>query len=136
MDVLPGEPVLLEPEVGRVAAYPGERGLRRFAHHLAQLAGDDELPFAGHGGGLDEKHVPAHGRDREPGRYAWIGGALHRLPGEAPPAEPRADAPVVDADAFALPGGDLAGGLAAESRDFAVEIADAGLPRVLGDHEA
>ena len=75
MDVVVGEPVV--GQVG-VPADVGERGLRRLLHHVAELAGDRQLALAGHRRGLDEQHVAADRRPRQPGGHARLGGAaLH-----------------------------------------------------------
>src|SRR4029077_5040824 len=43
----------------------GERGLRAFLHHVAELAGEDQPAGAGNPGGFDEQDIAA---DRRPGK--------------------------------------------------------------------
>src|SRR5437762_649881 len=92
--------------------------------------------FARVGGRLDEEDIAADGCVREAGCDPWIGGALARVGREAARPEPGACGLLVDHDRLGLALGDLAGGLAAEVGDPALEVADAGLARVLAGHDA
>jgi hypothetical protein len=47
VDVVLGEPLGIDPEPLRVAAHPGERGVRGLLHHVAELAGDLQPPLPG-----------------------------------------------------------------------------------------
>ena len=58
-----------------MAAHAGEGGLRRLAHHVAELAGDRQLAGARHRGGLDEQDLAA---DRGPGEAGRDPGSLVR----------------------------------------------------------
>ena len=118
-----------------VAADPGEGGLRRLAHHVAELAGHDQLALAGHGARLDEEDVAAHGGEREAGGDAGIGRALARLRLELAPAEPGAHAPLVDAARFSLLPSAISRPPSADRCDLALEVAHAGLAGVLADDE-
>ena len=84
------------PSCVGVRAHPGERGLRRLLHHVAELAGDRQPPLARIRRRLEEEHVAADGREREAGRDARIRRALAHLAFEPPRAEPRSHAPLVD----------------------------------------
>ncbi len=72
MDVLALEEVLVDPEGGGAAPDIAQRGLHRFAHHLAEGTGDDQLLVALHPGRFDENDVTAGpgpdqaGRDADP----------------------------------------------------------------------
>ena len=59
-------------ELAGVRAHPRERRLRRLLHHLAELPGDRQLALARVRGRLDEEHVAAGRRVREPGRDARL----------------------------------------------------------------
>ena len=117
-------------------AHPRERGLGGLLHHVAELAGDRQLARARVGRGLDEEHVAADGRVGEAGRDAGVGGALARVGREAARAEPGAGLVGVDLDLRGLALGDLARGLAQQVGDPPLQVADAGLARVLADHDA
>src|SRR5204862_3186411 len=65
------------------------------------------------------------------GRDTRVGSPLARVGREAPRAEPSAGRRLVDLDGLAATLSDLAGGLAAEVGNPALEVADARLARVL-----
>ena len=64
------------PRLAGVGAHPGERGLHRFLHHLADLAGHGEAALALHLVGLDEEDVAA---GRRPGQADGHAGPLDAL---------------------------------------------------------
>ena len=98
VDVVLREPLRLEPDASRVRARPRERGLRRFLHHLAELAGDLQPSLARERRRLDEQDVAADGGVGEPCRDARIGRSLAGLAGEAARAQPLANLRFVDLD--------------------------------------
>ena len=71
-----GEEVFLDAQLRRVRTHPGQRGLHRFLHHLADLAGHGEAAFALHRVGFDEQYVAAR---RSPGQAHGNAGALGAL---------------------------------------------------------
>src|SRR5690606_38358032 len=114
-----------------------ERGARRLLHHVAELAGDLDLALARHARGLDEEDRAAERRPREPGGHAGDGGALGDLALELRLAEVLDERVLADDerrndDVRLLPR-DLEGRRTAELLDLAVELPDAGLPRVVAD---
>ena len=84
------ERVLLDPELLGAGAKRRESDLHRLLHHVAELAGEDEL-VALRGGRLDEEDVAARAGDGEPGRDAGDRGAVGRLAVELLPSERVAD---------------------------------------------
>ena len=56
-----------------VPAHVGQRRLRGLLHHVAELTGDRQLALARHRGRLDEQHVAADRRPRQPGGHARLG---------------------------------------------------------------
>ena len=131
-----GEPVLgeLRSHLLQVATHPGERGLRGLAHDLAELPGDGQPAGARHRRRLDEEHLAAHRRPRQAGGDPRDLRAPALL-GEYPPRAQMLPRPLGrNGDlALGLALGDLACDLAADRADLALEVADAGLARVLVD---
>ena len=112
-----------------------QRGLRAFLHHLAQLAGEDQPPRAGRARGLDEEDVAA---DRRPGESRGDAGhaAAHRDFG-LEFARPEDGRKIVRAHVH-LRGAalrDAHGNMAKDVADLALEIAHAGLARVVVDDQ-
>ena len=62
------------PRLRGVRTHPGQRGLHRFLHHLADLAGHGEAALALHLVGFDEENVAA---GRRPGQSHGHAGPLH-----------------------------------------------------------
>ena len=121
-----------------VRAHVGERDARRLLHHVAELPGEDEpVLLAGHRGGLDEEDVAARAGHGQAGRHPGDRGPLGRLLEELLPAERVADDVQVDRHRrLDLPGGDPRRGLAQHLAELALELADAGLARVLAHDRA
>jgi hypothetical protein len=131
------EGVLVNPQVPGVPARVGEGDPRRLLHDVAELARQDEALLALHRGGLDEQHIAADRRVRQPGGHSGHRRALRGLLPEALAAECVADHVQVDGDRrLDLLRGEPRGGLAQDRPELALEIADARLPRVLGHHRA
>ena len=53
-------------ELRRLAPYVAQRSLGRFLHHVAELTGQDEVPFTLHFGRFDENYVSARGVQARP----------------------------------------------------------------------
>ena len=120
-------------ETGRAGPQQAPRRLRRFLHHVAELAGQGDLAFARHLDRLDEHDVAAHRRPRQAGGDAYFrrparhfalhvrlaGVALQRLGGHG--------------DLLHLPLHHFERRFAEHALDFALQLADARLARVLGD---
>src|SRR5262249_36908252 len=89
------------------------------------------------GGRLEEEHVAADSREREARCDASLRSALAYLALETPRAEPTPHAPLVDPQRLRLrlPLGDLTRSFAQHVREAALEVADAGLARVLADDQ-
>ena len=117
-----------------VAAHVGERRLRRLLHRVAELAGDRQLARARHRGRLDEEDVAAGRRPGEPGCHA--GSLVRRRCSAKKRRRPSSSRARLAGDphlALRLALGDVAGDLAADRADLALQVADAGLARVLLD---
>src|SRR5581483_9476775 len=125
---------LVDPELVLVRADPGERDPRRLLHHVAKLSGQDEAVVSLHRGRLDEEDVPAGPGDRQSGRDTGPGRPLGGLLIEALPAESVAHELEVDGDRRPdLARGDPRRRLAQQLPELALELANTGLSRVLGD---
>ena len=130
--VVPG----LSPSSSRCASHERQRDLRRLLHHVAELTGQGQAGLAVHHRRLDEQHVTAGTGDREPRRDARRRRALRGLGEELRPAEQRADVVGVDDDRrLGVAGRDLRRDLAQHLAELTLEVADAGLARVVGDDE-
>ena len=66
----------------------GERNFDRLLHDLAQVAGDSDLPFAGHHGGLDKQNIAAGWRPGQAYSQAGAPAALHAVLNESRGSEP------------------------------------------------
>ncbi len=131
-----GEGLLADVEAGRVAAGVGPRRAGRLLHHVAELAGEHQLALALHHAGLDEHDVAAHRRVVHAGGDAdrVLGaGALGVHLGAAQQAVHHLRR---DAGRFHFLGRDLPRDLAGQLADLTLELADAGLAGVPGDHLA
>ena len=130
--------VLLNREASR-ASEPGvalevaHGGLGALAHRLAEQAGEGELALAGHAGGLDEEDLAADRGPGQSGGHAGNARAVDQLAEEPRRAQQLGELGGPDGDHAALALGPPAGDLAADGRDLALEVAQAGLARVVGD---
>src|SRR4029079_5056245 len=121
-------------EIGRVAAHVGERGFGRLAHDIAELPGDGQPALARHRRGLDEEQLAADRRPGQPSGYAGVGRPPAHVAGEARPPQHLVDPLLRDrALARARAARVLSCGLAAHGTDLALELAHAGLARVVAD---
>ena len=108
-------------------------GLRRFLHHIAELARERDLALARHADRLDEHDVTADRRPRQSRRHTELGRStgnftLHlRLAGVF--------LEILDRDLHGrrLPFDDLERGLPQHALNLALELAHTGLARVLAD---
>ena len=57
-----------DAELRPVRLDPGEGGSRRLLHHVAELAGEDQLFTTLHDANLDGDNITANRRDNEAGR--------------------------------------------------------------------
>src|SRR5439155_15675166 len=110
--------------------------LHRFLHYVAELAGCGDPPLAGQRDGLDSQQFAA---DLGPGK---TGGDTHQILGlglaeaEAPDAGVFVEIAAGDADPLALFHQNVFDRLARQVGDLALEVANAGLTRVVADHIA
>ena len=91
------EPVGIQPECVRVGSHPGERGLRRLLHDIAELSGDRQPSFPRIGGRLEEQDVATYCGEGETGGDTGVRGALAHLALVASRAEPGPNLLLVDA---------------------------------------
>ena len=113
-----------------------EGGLGALLHHVAELAGERQALLAAHLRGLDVEHLAAGRGPGEAGRDARDQGALVHLllAHEVGRAQELLDLLGRDArPSRSTPSALLAGDLADDARDLALEVPQAGLARVLAD---
>ena len=125
----------VDAELSGAALDQGQRRLRALAHHVAELAGQDQRALSGRAGGLDEEDVAADRRPGEPGRDAGHAGAHRDLVFEAGLAEHRGEILRGDDDPVGAAFGDLDRGIAQCLADFALQIANAGLAGIAADDQ-
>ena len=124
------EELALDAQARRVGAGPGEPGAGRFAHHVAQLAGEDEVLLALHARDLDRDDIAADlGHDQAGGGADLVLG-LQLAVLEAGRAEELLELAVVDGGLGLAALGHRARDLAHDVGDLTLEVADAGLVRV------
>src|SRR5258708_6906499 len=110
-------------------AHVGERGLRRFLHHVAELSGDSQLAASGDDRHLDAEQLSAKLRPRKPGRDPDLRHRLGRAVAELRNAEILAQARARNLDVrIAIGFDDLDRNLAADRRELPLEISDAAFP--------
>ncbi len=124
------EVLLVDAEPRRVRPGEGPRRARRFLHHVAELSGQNQLALAAHERRLDEHDVAAGRRVVHAGRDADLVLAGHLLGMHARAAEQRPHVLAAHRLALDLAGRDPARDLARELAELALELPDAGLPRV------
>ena len=126
----------VDAELRRARLHQGERRLRAFLHHVAELAGEDEPVAAGNARRFDEQNIAAGRRPGEPGRNARHAGAHGDFVLETRRAEDRRQRRAVDAQALDAALRDAHRDMAADRADMALEIAHAGLARVVANDRA
>ena len=127
------EDVERDPQRARAGAKQAPRGLRRFFHHVAELAGQRDLALAGHADRFDEHDVAAGRRPCEPGRDPNLGGAARHFTLHLRLSRVLLEILRGDSHARRLPLDHLECGLAEHALDLALQLADARFSRVLGD---
>lgn len=100
VDVGFGKEVFGDAEREGVVFEKGESGLGGFFHDVADLAGEQEVAFAGHLGGFDEEDFSADGGVGEAGDDAGGGGALGEFGFELGGAEIGGEVVGGDGDGF------------------------------------
>ena len=132
VEVLLAEELRRDAEVARVLPDVRQRGARRFLHHAAELAGQDDLArAAGQQRRFDVEDVAARLGPREAGRDAGPRRAERRLGPESRRAEIVGHLLGVDARGVRGVGGDARRHFARDRADLPLERAHAGLARVL-----
>ena len=126
---------VLDAELARVRAHPGQRGLRALLHDVAELAGEGEALLAPHLGGLDVEHLAAGGASSDrpmatPGISVRSSISSRMKYGRA---QELLDLLGRHRHGVGRALGVLARDLADDAGDLALEVAQAGLARVLAD---
>ena len=134
MDVVLLEQGRIDAQLRRPALHQAQRRLGALAHHLAELARQDQPAAAGRAGRLDEQDVAADRRPGETGRDARQADAHRDLVLEARPAQQLLGSvaladPSLGRRAF----GDVDRDMAQRPADLALEAAHAGLARIAAD---
>ena len=122
-----------EVEASGVGLEIAEGGAGGFLHDVAEGTGEDEVAFAGHAGGFNEEDVAADGGPGESGDDAGVEVFFGDFGVEFDGAEEGGKFGGGYAEGGFAAFGEVAGGLAADVGDFAVEVADAGFAGVVGD---
>jgi len=136
MDILAAEETGLDAIRRRARLHEGKRGLDRFVHHLAELAGGLDLSLAGHGHRFDGQQFAAHFGPGQAGDRTHLiffladtvaiflhAGIFCQIVGRD-----------FDALIFALE--NAAQSLARQLGDFAFQGPHAGFPRIIADQVA
>src|SRR5262249_9406031 len=113
--------------------HDAQRRLRALTHHFTELAGEDERAIAGHARRLDKENVAADRRPGEPGRDARHARAHRHFALELARAQDRGEVTRINGHGGVAAFGDAHGHMAHYPADLALEIAHAGLARVVGD---
>ncbi len=124
----------VEAKLGCARFRQGQRRLRAFLHHLAKLAGEDELAASRNPRRLDEKNVAAGRRPGEAGGDAGQAGAHGDFVLEAPRPENGRECRAVDPHALGAGLRDPHGDVPAHSADQPFQIAHTRFARVVADH--
>src|SRR5438105_4535633 len=126
--------VLGEAELLHLGPHIAQRRLRRFLHHIAELAGERQLALAGHERGFADEQLAAHLGPCQPRGHANLVLLLRHARAEARHAEILGHLPGVNLllEGLALDD-DLARDLAADRGNLALEVANARLARVALD---
>src|SRR5262249_20029116 len=130
------EPRRIDPEIGGTVLDDAERRLSALAHHLAQLAGQDQPSAPGRACRLDEQDVTANRRPGKTGGDAGNAGAHRKLALELGGAQHAGQVLGGDTDRSLLAFGDAHGSLPQRLADLALETAHARLARVVLDDVA
>ena len=131
VDVVPGEDIGLEAELARARSDVAERGLGGLFHDVAQVAGQSQGALALHDGRFDVDDVPADLGPGEPCGHpddVLLFLAFLVVPGHA---EVLGDGHRRNGVETVLALRDLLDDLAHHVGDFALEVPDAGLARVV-----
>src|SRR5258708_36335522 len=126
----------VDSELSGAALRQGQRRLRAFAHHVAELAGEDQCAFPGNPGRLDKENVAADRRPCQTGGDTRNTGAHRDLIFEAGRAENGGEVASGDGHLVRAPLGDLYRGMAECPADFPLERTNAGLAGVPPDDES
>src|SRR5260370_13685078 len=122
----------------RIRPGPGQCRLDRLLHDLADLSGHGEAALGLHLVGFDEEDVATGRRPGQTDSHAGALGALGDLSVDTDldPAQELLDDLARDHQLLGLPFGDPARLLAANGADVPLQVAHAGLPRVVAADEA
>ena len=124
------------PKVVALEPHIGARGVDRFLHHVAQLAGGLHAAFARQHDRFDGERFAAHFRPGQAGDDADLILAFHLAVAELAHAGIIAEIVRRHFDRRELAGDDFLHRLAREIGDLALEIAHAGFARVIADEIA
>ena len=133
MDVFVFVKIRVDAQNGAARPDIADGGAGGFLHHVAEVAGELQLAAAVHDGGLDVQHLAAHAC---PGQAADQADLVARIEAAFPVfrrTEIGFHLPGLHRDGFLFAGGDHARRFAAEGGELALQNADAGFPRIVGD---
>ncbi len=134
VDVVLLEEALGDPERLAIRPRVRHRRPRRLLHHVAELAGEDQLALALHEGDLDGEQIAPDARHGSAGRDADLVLLLGKAVLVARHAKVVVDVVALDNNVLGrIRAGELARDLPAQRADLPLEVPDAGLLRVLAD---
>ena len=136
MEVALGQYVLGNPQAVRVRLGIRQRRPGGLLHHVAELAGQDQLAFPPHDAGFDKHDVAAHGCVIHPGSDADLVLARLALGVDRGAAEQVVHVRRGDGDTLHLTRRDSAGHLAGKFADLPLQLAHARLARIARDDRA
>src|SRR3984957_5423959 len=130
MDIAPIEERRLDAKVDRPRTHIGRRSRNRLLHHVLQIAGHGHATLAGHHDAFNRQQLAANFRPGEASDETNLVRTLDFAVAELRHAKELAEVLERHRDLLLLAREDFLHGFTGERRDFALEIADAGLPRV------
>ena len=136
VEVALGQYVLGNPQAVRVRLGIRQRRPGGLLHHVAELAGQDQLAFPPHDAGFDKHDVAAHGCVIHPGSDADLVLARLALGVDRGAAEQVVHVRRGDGDTLHLTRRDSAGHLAGKFADPPLQLAHARLARIARDDRA
>src|SRR5262249_7189160 len=133
VEVMVLEELVIDSQFFGLAASIAECSLSRLLHNLSQLAGQQQIPFPAHGRGLTKHDLAPCARPCHPCRHSDLVLLEQFLRMYFRGAEILAKTLRTDSKRPFPAFCDFASYLAADRADFPFQVAQTGLPRVLGD---
>ncbi len=133
MEILRGEDIGIDAEGALARPDIAQGGLRGLLHHVAQLAGQGQLSFAFHCRGFDVEHVATGLRPSQPGRHANFVRFQFLFGNELLDTEVGMQIGRIDREPHTFAFRHFLRHLSHDVGDFALQVPDAGFPRIVRD---